>query len=279
VVDDPFAFGRIAAANALSDIYAMGGEPLSALNIVAWPPGADDALLADILRGGEDACREAGCPIVGGHTIDDEEPKYGLSVTGTIHPDRIIRNVGARPGDLLYLTKPLGTGILATAVKGGLASAEQIYAMTQSMSALNRAAARVAISAGARAMTDATGFGLIGHLKEMLGDATDLGIEIHADAVPLLPGVWEHLDNGMVPAGAYRNRDAVAEELSVDSSVADGFDLILCDPQTSGGLAIAVPPENESAFTEAARGQSVDVARIGLFDGSGLCRVLAPGHS
>jgi len=279
VVDDPFAFGRIAAVNSLSDIYAMGGEPLSALNIVAWPPDADDALLADILRGGEDACREAGCPIVGGHTIDDEEPKYGLSVTGTIHPDRILRNVGARPGDILYLTKPLGTGILATAVKGGLASAEQIHAMTQSMSALNRAAARAAMSAGASAMTDVTGFGLIGHLKEMLGDDADLGIEIDADVVPLLPGVWEHLDGGMVPAGAYRNRDAVADGLSIDPSVADGFDLIVCDPQTSGGLAVAIPPGNEAPFIKTAGEQNLETVRVGLFDRSGLCRVVSGDHS
>ena len=274
VVDDPFAFGRIAAVNSLSDVYAMGGEPLSALNIVAWPPEADDVVLAEILRGGADACREAGCPIVGGHTIDDEEPKYGLSVTGTIHPGRIARNVGARPGDVLYLTKPLGTGILATAVKGGLASPEQVEAMTGSMSSLNRAAARVAMSAGATAMTDVTGFGLIGHLKEMLGDDPDLGVEIHADAIPLLPGVWEHLDGGMIPAGAYRNRDAAADGLSVAPSVTDGFDLIVCDPQTSGGLAVAIPPANEAVFIEAAGAQSIEAVRVGLFDRSGLCRAV-----
>ena len=277
VVDDPFAFGRIAAANSLSDVYAMGGEPLSALNIVAWPPDADDAVLVEILRGGADACREAGCPIVGGHTIDDEEPKYGLSVTGTINPGRIARNVGARPDDILFLTKPLGTGILATAVKGGLASPEQIEAMTGSMSSLNRAAARVAMSAGATAMTDVTGFGLIGHLKEMLGDDADLGVEIYADAIPLLPGVWEHLDGGMIPAGAYRNRDAAADGLSVDPSVTDGFDLIVCDPQTSGGLAVAVPPGNEALFIKTAGEQNIETARVGLFARSGLCRVV-PGE-
>jgi len=243
IVDDPYNFGRIAAANALSDVYAMGGTPLTALNLVAFPLDALGApVLAEILRGGADVAREAGVSIVGGHSIDDPEPKYGLAVTGTVHPDRILRNAGARPGDLLYLTKPLGGGVASTATKRGKASGELIAAAVAAMTTLNRDGARAALAAGAHAMTDVTGFGLLGHLREMV-EASGVGAEVDAGAVPVLPEVLELLSAPEPPiaGGTRRNRGWVEDSVDFSPDVPEERRWLLCDAMTSGGLLVAVP--------------------------------------
>ena len=275
VVDDPFAFGRIAAANSLSDVYAMGAQPVAALNIVAWPCGLDAYVLREVLRGGAASAASAGCLVVGGHTVDDQEPKYGMAVVGTVHPDRIVRNVGAKPGDVLYLTKPLGTGILATAMKAELASEEQLAAALASMSTLNRAGAEAALAAGVSAMTDVTGFGLIGHLTEMLGADEGLGVTVDVSAISLLPGVLDQVGMGMVPGGAYRNRDAFAEGTDVEVAVPDAHQLAVFDPQTSGGLLVAVPSHCAGDFEREAAARGVAPAQMGRFDRSGRIRLTA----
>ncbi len=242
IVDDPYWFGRIAAANALSDIYAMGGTPLSAMNIVCFPCSLGMELLAEILRGGLDAVREAGAVILGGHTVDDEEPKYGLAVTGMVHPERILTSRGARAGDVLVLTKPLGTGILSTALKADFISEVEMEAAVKGMAALNREASLAAVAAGARACTDVTGFGLLGHLAEMLPEE-GLGCEISAGSIPVYPGTREMAAMGMIPAGAHRNRDFLAGRVEFNGRVEEVDRDILYDPQTSGGLLVALPPE------------------------------------
>ncbi len=239
VVDDPYTFGQIAAANALSDVYAMGGRPLTAMNIVCFPSQKlDISVLRDILRGGIDKLHEAGVVLVGGHSVDDVELKYGLSVTGTVHPGRVLTKAGARPGDALILTKPIGTGIISTAVKGGMAGEEAAGAVARSMAALNKAAAEVMLEVGAHACTDITGFGLLGHACEMVQDSP-AGLRIHSAAVPVFPQVPEMARMGMVPGGTYRNREyraRMVDAAGVDRAALD----ILFDPQTSGGLFMAV---------------------------------------
>ena len=269
LVDDPRAWGRIAAVNALSDIYAMGGRPLAALNLVCWPSELSMELLTEVLRGGQDAAAEAVCPIVGGHTVADKEPKYGLAVIGTVHPQRILRNRGARPGDRLYLSKPLGTGIITTATKADFASADELASAVGSMGTLNRAAAEVAVVAGARAFTDVTGFGLIGHLTEMLGGDPALGAQLSLATLPVLPGVWTHMAQGMIPGGAYRNRAAYAERVRFAPGADGQAELLLYDPQTAGGLLAAVPPTAEATFERDAAARGVKVVRIGEFTDRG----------
>ncbi len=239
VVDDPYAFGRIAATNALSDIYAMGAEPVSALNLVAYPLevlGAE--VLAEILRGGHDACAAAGCAVVGGHSIDDPEPKYGLSVTGTVHPDELLTNGGGRVGDALVLTKPLGAGTVATAIKREQADDLLIERAVRVMTTLNDAAARDARAAGAHALTDVSGFGLLGHLHE-LAAASGCAAELDAAAVPMIDGV-EALLGVAVAGGARRNREH-AETFTTFGDAPEALRWLLCDPMTSGGLLAAVP--------------------------------------
>ncbi|MDH5234455.1 MAG: selenide, water dikinase SelD [Gemmatimonadota bacterium] len=247
IVDDPYRFGRIAAANSLSDVYAMGGEPLTAMNIVGFPDKVLPlSVLTEILRGGQDAVHEAGARIVGGHTVIDEELKYGLSVTGRVHPDRILSNARARAGDLLILTKPIGSGILATAGKAGALSADQDEALYHAMSALNADAARVAVELGARCATDVTGFGLLGHALH-IARASDATLRIaHAD-VPLLPGTREALVAGFTTGGAKRNADFVSA-LTDWGDTGPDVRALLTDPQTSGGLLIALPPPAAKAF-------------------------------
>jgi selenide,water dikinase len=269
LVDDPNRWGRIAAANSISDIYAMGARPLAALNLVGWPGNLDADELAQVLAGGREAADEAGCLVVGGHTIKDSEPKFGLAVIGTVHPDRILRNRGALAGDLLYLSKPLGTGILTTAVKRGKASDEELDEAVRSMCALNRAAAEAAVEASVRALTDVTGFGLAGHLTEMLGPDGALGAEISLGALPLLPGAARHLADGMIPGGAQRNREAYAQRLHVGQGVEEGAAMLLFDPQTSGGLLAAVPPEAAERFEQESAQRGVSVTRIGTFTDTG----------
>ncbi len=268
IVDDPYWFGRIAAANALSDIYAMGGVPLSAMNIVCFPCSLGMDLLAEILRGGLDTVREAGAVILGGHTVDDEEPKYGLAVTGMVHPERILTTRGARPGNLLVLTKPLGTGILSTALKGEFISEEDMEAAVKGMASLNRKASLAAVAAGALACTDVTGFALLGHLAEMLPEE-GLACEISMGRIPLYPRTREMASMGMIPAGAHRNRDFLSGMVEFDTGVEEVDRDILFDPQTSGGLLVALPPDGldvlEREFGEAGGwaciGEFVDFSR------------------
>lgn len=241
VVDDPFDFGRVAAANALSDIYAMGAIPFLALNIVGFPV---DTLpletLHRILRGGAEVCVEAGVSIVGGHSIDDKEPKYGLAVTGRVHPDRILTNNTARDGDLLVLTKPLGVGILTTALKRGLLSPDEIRRTVDLMTALNRSAAEAARETGVHALTDVTGYGLLGHLHEM-AHASGVGAEIWLSEVPLLSGrVRDLAVEGAVPGGSRKNLAFIQDWADFDPGVAGEDRLVLTDAQTSGGLLISV---------------------------------------
>ena len=241
IVDDPYAFGRIAATNALSDIYAMGGVPVSALNLVAYPlETLGPEVLAKILRGGADAVEAAGASVVGGHSIDDPEPKYGLAVTGTVHPGAILTNAGGRPGDALVLTKPLGAGAVATAIKRGLADDALVERAVAVMTTLNDRAAAAAREAGAHALTDVTGFGLLGHVHE-LAAASGLAAEIDAAAVPAIDGVLDLLvDERALAGGSKRNR-ADAERFTAWGDVAEPRCRLLADAMTSGGLLAAVP--------------------------------------
>ena len=246
VVDDPYDFGRIAAANALSDIYAMGGRPLTALNIVCFPSGTLPLeTLGRILQGGAESARLAGATIVGGHTIDDPEPKYGMAVTGTLRPGTELTNAGVRPGDALLLTKPLGTGIVATAIKAGKASAHAVAAATKSMAALNRDGSEVARAHEVRAVTDVTGFGLLGHLTEMCR-ASGVSVELWFDRLPFLPDAAELARAGVVPGGTKRNLEFVAEWTSFDEGLVEWQRLLVADAQTSGGLILAVPQDRVS---------------------------------
>ena len=244
LVDDPYWFGQIAAANALSDVYAMGGDPKTAMNLIGFPISRMDmSVLHRILQGGLDKMKEAGVVLVGGHSVEDNELKYGLSVTGLIHPDRVLTKRDLVAGDRLILTKPLGTGIINTAIKGGLASHEIIETVTRLMATLNRKAAEVMRSFPVHACTDITGFGFLGHLAEMVLDS-GYGVRIEAGSVPILPETRSYAEMGLLPAGAFRNREfrecIVDFEPSVDPIAQD----ILFDPQTSGGLLICVAHES-----------------------------------
>ncbi len=243
IVDDPRTFGRIAATNSLSDVYAMGGTPLTAMNIVCFPRkklGLD--VLREVLLGGQSVVADAGALLVGGHSVDDPEFKYGLSVTGTVHPDRIVTNAGARPGDRLILTKPLGTGVLATAIKGGLAPPDVEAEAIGWMTTLNRPAAEAMQEVGVHACTDITGFGLLGHVLE-LAMASRVVIELEASRVPLIPGTRDLAMAGMIPAGSFANRKYCERSVTVSQGVDPLVVDLLADAQTSGGLLISVPPD------------------------------------
>ncbi len=241
VVDDPFQFGRIAAANALSDVYAMGARPLTALNIAAFPDGdLDLQVLRKILAGGLETLQEAQCVLVGGHTISDRELKYGLAVTGLVHPERVWKNRGLRPGDRLVLTKALGTGILATALKAGMAGRKAVAAMTDSMARLNEEASRLAQTLDVSACTDVTGFGLVGHAAEMI-QGTGLGLEFEAASLPVLPEVEQWSSMGLLPAGLHRNRCHRGGQVEVAEGLPGHLVDVVFDPQTSGGLLVGLP--------------------------------------
>lgn len=240
IVDDPATFGSIAAANALSDIFAMGGTPITALNLVGFPACLDRQILVEILKAGAQKVHEAGGIIVGGHTVEDDEPKYGLAVTGTVHPERMISTVGAQSGDVLVLTKPLGTGILATALKGEVITETDMIDAIIGMTTLNRAAAEAMRKVDTRACTDITGFGLLGHAVEM-AEASRVGIIIDSAALPIYPQVFEMAAMGLVPAGSYRNREHYLPGVVNRDRIAPAIIDIIADPQTSGGLLIAVP--------------------------------------
>jgi len=241
IVDDPYWFGQIAAANAISDVYAMGGKPLTAMNLVCFPiKTMDIEILKDILRGGLDKLKEAETTLVGGHSIEDNEIKYGLSMTGIIHPNKILTNSGAKVGDALVLTKPLGTGIINTAIKGGMANDKVIAKVSESMAALNKNASLAMQEVGVSACTDITGFGLLGHLSEMVR-GNGFGMIVYAGKVPYFPEAKEFAGMGMVPGGTYRNKDFFSHWIRFDSTVPQYLQDILFDPQTSGGLLISVP--------------------------------------
>lgn len=250
IVDDPYDFGRIAAANALSDIYAMGGTPLTALALAAFP---DDklplAVLTEILRGGEDVVRSAGALVVGGHTISDDEVKYGLAVTGTVHPAKVMSNAGARVGDVLVLTKALGTGVLATRMKAGTLSAEYAAALIASMVHLNAVAAEVAVMVGARCATDITGFGLLGHAAHV-ARASNVTLRFDSALLPELPGARQAIDEGVTTGGAARNARFVESLVRWGSRVSASARVLAVDPQTSGGLLVAVPPERVAEYLD-----------------------------
>jgi selenide,water dikinase len=264
IVDDPFAYGQIAAANALSDVYAMGGRPLTALAIAAFPKDADRTILQEIFAGGLDKLREAGVALLGGHTVQDSEIKFGYAITGEVDPARILANAGAKPGDALLLTKPLGTGIIATALKFGRAPQAAIDAATQSMATLNRAAAGVldrAAAGAVHACTDITGFGLIGHASEVAA-ASRCSLEIDAGSVPLLEGA-RALVPGNIPGGSRTNREHFESSVSVAAGTDGDLIELFYDPQTSGGLLIAVAAEHASGLLEALAGAGVPAWRIG----------------
>jgi len=271
IVDDPYDFGRIAAANALSDVYAMGGTPLTALNIAAFPmEKLGPEILARILAGGAEIAREAGVAILGGHTVEDDEPKYGMAVTGVIHPDRIVTNAGARAGDVLILTKPLGTGILASALKKGALGEREIAPVVKSMTMLNAAASRAMLAAGAHAATDVTGYGLLGHAGEMMR-ASGVRLRIDAGAVPIHRLVRDMLAVGIAPAGSRNNLKEHGQFTEFSRDVAPDTQLILSDAQTSGGLLIAVPPERAEALRAELRAAGAEDALVGVVErGTGI---------
>ena len=263
IVDDARDWGRIAAANALSDVYAMGGRPILALNLTAWP-AADlpVELLAEVLRGGAEVAAEAGCPVVGGHSIDDPEPKYGLAVVGLADPDRLLTIARARPGDRLVLTKPLGTGVVATAVKRGHPDPAAVAAAVTSMTTLNRDAAEAALAAGLRAATDVTGFGLLGHLHRMLR-ASGVAGEVDAARVPFLPGAAELAAAGFVSGGTRNNQAYLQDHLDTEPGLPPVVATLLCDAQTSGGLLLSVPRGRLGDLVGDLRARGIEPAVVG----------------
>jgi selenide,water dikinase len=264
IVDDAYDFGRIAAANALSDLYAMGAAPLFALNLVGWPrERLPFDLLGEVLRGGADIARQAGAFVLGGHSIDDPEPKYGMVALGEAHPDRIVTNAGARPGDMLVLTKPIGTGVLTTALKRDRLDAAALAPAVAAMTALNAGAARAMLEVGVHAATDVTGFGLLGHLQSLL-QASGAAAELEAAAVPLLPGALDQAAAGAIPGGTTRNRAALADAVQFAADIAEPLRVLLADAQTSGGLLVAVAPDRGDALRAAlARAGTLAQATIG----------------
>lgn len=271
IVDDPYTFGAIAAANSLSDVYAMGGHPISALSILAYPGKGDLDPLKQILTGGAEKMREAGCAVLGGHSINDEEIKFGYSVTGTVHPGRVWTNAGARPGDVLVFTKRLGTGVVATALKRGIASEEHVEAAIASMLTLNAAAARLLGTLEVHACTDITGFGLLGHTREM-AVASGLTFEIDSSAVPLLPGAHHYATQNALPGGLANNREFVSDCVGVEGTVAKDLLDLLYDPQTSGGLLVSMEESQAARFCDGFPA-AVRIGRV-LARGAKLIRVV-----
>ena len=262
IVDDPYTFGKIAAANALSDIFAMGAEAKLALNILCVSPQMDDEAVRELLRGGYEKVYEAGAMLSGGHTIQGEEPKYGLSVTGFVHPKRFLKNCGAMPGDVLILTKPLGIGVLTTAAKANLAEENAYRQAVENMCMLNKAARDIMVQFPVHSCTDVTGFGLLGHSCEM-AEGSNVTIRLHWGAIPFLPGVYELAQMGLLPEGMYRNRDFAESRVKVEESVDLAMADLLYDPQTSGGLMMAVPESHAQALLRALQGEIPTAAIIG----------------
>ncbi len=262
IVDDPFVYGQIAAANSLSDVYAMGGRPISALSVVAFPQKADVGILEQILLGGHRKMEEAGCAVIGGHSIGDEEIKFGYAVTGLISPNRVLSNSAARPGDALVLTKRLGTGVISTALKREAAGEASVNAAIESMCLLNRTACEIMLRFRSHAATDITGFGLLGHAREV-ALASSVGLEIDHARLQFLPGALEAARAGHQPGGLKNNREFVSGCVQVRSSLAPEIEALLYDPQTSGGLLISVEAEDAPALEKALRDAGVPAAIIG----------------
>ncbi|WP_338779787.1 selenide, water dikinase SelD [Metabacillus sp. FJAT-52054] len=263
IVDDPYSFGQVAAANAISDIYAMGGTPLTALNIVAFPiADLDKQILADILRGAGDKLKEAGATLVGGHSIEDKEPKFGLAVTGTVHPDKVRANAGAKPGDKLILTKPIGVGILTSSIKRDLLTEEEIARVTEVMATLNKTAAETMAAYDVHACTDVTGFGLLGHTSEM-AKGSKAGVRIANEAVPVLPRVRELAEQGVIPGGTKNNFAHLQGDVTFPENMDQIDQYILCDAVTSGGLLISVAGEEADALIKDLLDAGVEAAMIG----------------
>jgi len=262
IVDDPDLWGRIAAANALSDIYAMGGTPLTALQLLSWPRGVLDwDLAADVIDGGLAVLVEAGCTLIGGHSIDDAEPKYGFAITGTVHPDRMLTNAAGAPGDALVLTKPIGTGVITTALKAGAAPADVLAAATSIMTRLNATASAAALANGVTAGTDVTGFGLLGHLRELV-DASGVTAVVNPGAVPVIEGARELAEAGHFPGGSRRNLRAVREVIEAGDTEETTLKL-LADAQTNGGLLLAVPGRQVDALIDQLESSGDGAAVIG----------------
>lgn len=263
VVDDPYTFGQIAAANSLSDIYAMGGEPKLALNIVCFPDCLDPMILGEIMRGGQDKVKEAGAILVGGHSVSDDEPKYGLSVTGFVHPGKVLTNNNAKVGDSLIITKPLGIGIISTAIKGELASREAYEMAVLSMTTLNSFGKKaIDESKGVHSVTDITGFGLLGHSLEM-AEGSNVTINIDSSKVPFIKEAKEYAQMGLIPAGAYNNKNYIGDKVSIDQDIPEYLVDILYDPQTSGGLLISIAKEYADLLLNKLSDSPVEYAIIG----------------
>jgi selenide,water dikinase len=273
IVDDPYDFGRIAATNALSDIYAMGARPLFVLNLVGFPRKLlQEGILEEILRGGSDVARAADVPTLGGHSIDDDEPKYGMVAVGDVDPARMVTNAGARAGDVLVLTKPIGSGVIATAIKRGTAPADVVASAVAAMTTLNRGAAEAMVAAGAHAATDVTGFGLLGHLHRMLS-ASGVAARLDAVAVPLLPGARALAVAGHIPGGTKRNLADLESHVTFEASVDETTRLLLADAQTSGGMLIAVPESSLAALLARLAGHAPVAAVVGAVDAGSAGRI------
>lgn len=262
MVDDPFLFGQIAAANALSDVYAMGAKPTVAMNLLCFPSCLDISVAGEIIAGGADKATEAGIVIAGGHSVMDNEPKYGLSVTGVVHPDRVLANCGAQPGDALLFTKAVGTGVVMTAMKGGLLTQEEAAVTIDSMRALNRRAAEIAEGFTVHACTDITGFGAAGHICEM-AQGSGVTAVVRAAALPLLPHAEEMARMGIIPGGMYRNRDYFADRVAIGGEVPTALADLAFDPQTSGGLLFSVPAGEADRLLAALQAEIPAAAIIG----------------
>lgn len=272
MVDDPYVFGQVAATNAINDVYAMGGKPLLAMNVVCFPQCADLYILKEILRGGLDKIKEAGALLVGGHTVDDNEPKYGLSVTGIVHPEKIIGNAGARPGDVLFLTKPLGNGVIATAIKAEMASKEAYEEAVYWMTMLNKKPCEAMVETGVNAATDVTGFGLIGHLYEMAA-GSDVRVEVYAEKIGFMRETLDYARMGLIPGGAYTNREYLKDKVQIDSGVDEVVADLLFSPETAGGLIIAVAEEKKDNLVQALRSRGCTFFEIGRVIGAGYDRI------
>lgn len=273
VVDDPYAYGAIAAANSLSDLYAMGARPFLALNLLAYPQGRlPREVVAEIVRGGTEKMREAGVVVAGGHSLDDPQPKFGYAAAGFVHPERVITNAGARPGDRLLLTKPLGIGVITTGIKRERASPEAAEAATRVMLELNRAASEAMVEVGVHACTDVTGYGLVGHLHE-LAAASGVDVRLYASRVPVLEEAWDLAREGVFPGGTHRNRRAASRYTRWHPEVEEICQLLLCDAQTSGGLLLAVGPDRMAALRDALTARGVRAAEVGEVLGKGEGRI------
>lgn len=262
VVDDPYSYGAVSAANSMSDIYAMGGRVVMALNVCGFPPDMPHEIISAILKGGAEKVKEAGGVLAGGHTVDDKEPKYGLSVMGLIHPDAVMTKGAAKAGDVIILTKPLGSGIITTAAKAGLASEEHIRLAVQYMTMLNRAASEILVSGGIRCCTDITGFGLLGHAFEM-AEKSRVSLEIYADELPFIPGAREYADDWLFPGGTGKNKEAYSCAVKADSAIEEEIIELMYTPETSGGLLAAVPEDKIDLIMEEFNRQDVFCRVIG----------------